>query len=67
MAVLYEEIQDTVTWVQVFFGYVWWFFLGIFYGFLGLDGREPVRVSQRGLIWVFSGYFFFGFLGNLHK
>ena len=37
-------------------GYFLCFFLGMFYGFLGLDCREPVRVSQRGLIWVFSGY-----------
>ena len=43
-----------------FLGYVLWFFFCVFfYGFLGLDCREPVKVSQGSLIWVvflwFSG------------
>ena len=52
--------------VQVF----WCVFYGSFWVFLwfpGMDCREPVRVSQRGLIWVFLAVFY-GFLGeNLHK
>ena len=43
--------------VQGFFVYFLWFFLGIVYGFLGLDCREPVTVSQKGLICVFCVFF----------
>ena len=48
--------------VQVFLCIFYGFFWVLFMVFLGLDCREPVTVSQKGLICVFL-CIFYGFLG----
>ena len=51
-----------------FFGYVLWFFFCVFfYGFLGLDCREPVKVSEEPDLGCFFMVFWAWVVENLQK
>ena len=57
MSIIRGGLEKVPPQVKVFWGMFYDFSWVFFYGFLGLDCKEPVRVTRRGLILVFCGYF----------